>query len=153
MWFLYVEWQTRRVPDTHPKPDGYGYRYEFLLAGTGTNFYQQYLCWWTGNCSTWPESDPLLSLITAHLPLYRSRGALLHQPWTLSVCVRNLQKFTTVKKDTYTLNTQIMSYILNIFICVGMILLDILSQCFIYIHVINLSSTFNNTVIIYIIYF
>ncbi len=33
MWFLYVEWQTRRVPDTRPKPDGYGYK--FLPVGTG----------------------------------------------------------------------------------------------------------------------
>jgi hypothetical protein len=47
MWFLYVEWQTRRVPDTHPKSDGYAYGYEFLPAGTctGTNFYPQALYW------------------------------------------------------------------------------------------------------------
>jgi hypothetical protein len=37
MWFLYVEWQTRRVPDTHPKLDGY--EYEFLPVGMGMNFY------------------------------------------------------------------------------------------------------------------
>jgi hypothetical protein len=36
-----VEWQTRRVPDTRPKPDGYRYGYGFLPAGMsmGTNFY------------------------------------------------------------------------------------------------------------------
>jgi hypothetical protein len=52
MWFLYVEWQTRWVPDTRPKPDGY--MYEFLPVGTdtGTNFYPQPLCWRTGNYST-----------------------------------------------------------------------------------------------------
>jgi hypothetical protein len=33
MWFLHVEWQTQRVPDTHLKPDGYGY--EFLPTGVG----------------------------------------------------------------------------------------------------------------------
>jgi hypothetical protein len=59
-----VEWQTRRVPVTRPKPDGYGYGYKFLPAGTdmGTNFYPQPLCWRTGNCSTRPEPDPLPSL-------------------------------------------------------------------------------------------
>jgi hypothetical protein len=63
MWFLYVEWQTRRVPDTRPKPDGYGYGYEFLPAGTGTgtNFYPQPLCWRVGNCSTRPVAIPNLS--------------------------------------------------------------------------------------------
>jgi hypothetical protein len=66
MWFLYVEWQTRWVPDTRPKPDGYGYRYGFLPVGTGTdtNFYPQPLCWRAGNCSTRPESDSLPSLST-----------------------------------------------------------------------------------------
>jgi hypothetical protein len=38
---LHVEWQTRRVPDTRPKPDGHGYGYEFppVSMGMGTNFY------------------------------------------------------------------------------------------------------------------
>jgi hypothetical protein len=65
MWFLYVEWQTRQIPNTHPKPDGYGYGYEFLPVGTGTgtNFYPQTLCWRAGNYSTRPEPDPLSSLI------------------------------------------------------------------------------------------
>jgi hypothetical protein len=60
-----VKWQTRRVPDTRPKPDGYGYGYEFLPTGTGmsTNFYPQPLCWRAGNCSTRPEPDPLPSLL------------------------------------------------------------------------------------------
>jgi hypothetical protein len=41
MWFLLVEWRTRRVPDARPKPDEYGYMYEFLPNGmcTSTNFY------------------------------------------------------------------------------------------------------------------
>jgi hypothetical protein len=66
MWFLYAEWQIRRVPDTRLKPDGYGYEYEFLPVGTGTgtNFYPQSLCWRAGNYSTRPEPDPLPSLIS-----------------------------------------------------------------------------------------
>jgi hypothetical protein len=65
MWFLYVEWQIQRVPDTRPKPDGYGY--EFLPTGMGTdiNFYQQALCWRMSNCSTRSKSDPLPSLLSA----------------------------------------------------------------------------------------
>jgi hypothetical protein len=51
-----------------------------------------------------------------------------------------------------------MSYILNILICVGMILLDSLVQCFLFIIMIDLSSTFDNTVVLicnllFIIYF
>jgi hypothetical protein len=41
-----------------------------------------------------------------------------------------------------------MSYKLNILICVGMILLDSPLQCFLFIVVIDLSSTFNSTVIL-----
>jgi hypothetical protein len=68
MWFLYVELQTRRVPDTRLKPNGYVYGYEFLPVGTGTdiNFYLQPLCWRAGNCSTRPEPDPLPSLCRSH---------------------------------------------------------------------------------------
>jgi hypothetical protein len=37
---------NRWVPDTCLKPDGYGYRYEFLTVGMGTDtdFYPQPLC-------------------------------------------------------------------------------------------------------------
>jgi hypothetical protein len=68
IWFLYVEWQTPRVPDTRPKPDGYGY--EFLPTDTGINFYPQPLCWRAGNCSTRSEPDPLPSLLLAWLDIY-----------------------------------------------------------------------------------
>jgi hypothetical protein len=44
MLFLYVEWQTRRVPDTRPKPDRYGYEFLPTGMGTGINFYLQHLC-------------------------------------------------------------------------------------------------------------
>jgi hypothetical protein len=46
------------------------------------------------------------------------------------------------------LNSRIMSYILNILICVGMILLDNLLQCFMFIDVIDLSRTCENTIIL-----
>jgi hypothetical protein len=46
------------------------------------------------------------------------------------------------------LNSSIMSYILNVLICVDMILLDNLLQYFMFIDVIDLSSTFNNTIIL-----
>jgi hypothetical protein len=74
--------------------------------------------------------------------------------------VSGLQESTTVKEDTYILNSQIMSYILNILIYVGMILLDSLLQCFLFIVVIDLSSIFDSSVVsicnqlfIFIVYF
>jgi hypothetical protein len=56
--------ETRRVPDTRPKPDEYGYGYEFLPVGTGTgtNFYLQPLYWRAGNYSPQSKPDPLPSL-------------------------------------------------------------------------------------------
>jgi hypothetical protein len=45
----------------------------------------------------------------------------------------------------YVLDSRIMSYILNISICVGMILLDILLQWFLFITVIDLASIFHST--------
>jgi hypothetical protein len=53
------------------------------------------------------------------------------------------QESTIVKEDTYILNSQIMSYILNLLICVDIIMLDSLLQCFLFIDVIDLSSTFD----------
>jgi hypothetical protein len=47
----------------------------------------------------------------------------------------------------YVLDSRIMSYILNILICVCMILLDSLLQCFLFIVVIDLSSTFHSIVV------
>jgi hypothetical protein len=74
--------------------------------------------------------------------------------------VSGLQESTTVKEDMYILNSQIMSYILNILIYVGMILLDSLLQCFLFIVVIDLSSIFDSSVVsicnqlfIFIVYF
>jgi hypothetical protein len=39
MWFLYVKWQIWRVPDIHPKPDGYGYEFLLVAMSTSINFY------------------------------------------------------------------------------------------------------------------
>jgi hypothetical protein len=85
-------------------------------------------------------------IITAHLPLRIYHE--LHQ----STC--GLQESIAGQEDTYVLNSwimsyiysQIMSYILNMFIYVGMILVDNLLQYFMFIIVIYLSSTLNNTV-------
>jgi hypothetical protein len=41
-----------------------------------------------------------------------------------------------------------MSYILNILICVGMILLDSVLQCFMFIALIDLSSIFDRTIVL-----
>jgi hypothetical protein len=55
-----------------------------------------------------------------------------------------LQKSILVK-DTYVLDSRIMSYILNILICVGMILLDRLLQWFPFIVGVDLASTIDST--------
>jgi hypothetical protein len=60
---------------------------------------------------------------------------------------RGLQESTTINEDTYVLNSRIMSNLLNILICVGMILLNSLMQYFMFIVVINLSSTYDTTVV------
>jgi hypothetical protein len=60
---------------------------------------------------------------------------------------------TTVKEDTYIIDYEIMSYILNILIYVVMILLDSLLKYFIFITVIDLSNTFVSIVLIYNILF
>jgi hypothetical protein len=62
--------------------------------------------------------------------------------------VRHLQESTPFEEVTYVLNSRIMSYILNMLIYVGMILLDNLLQCFLFIVVIDLSSNFDNTVVL-----
>jgi hypothetical protein len=35
---LHVKWQTRRVPNTRLKPDGYMYKYEFSPRGYGYGY-------------------------------------------------------------------------------------------------------------------
>jgi hypothetical protein len=86
-------------------------------------------------------------VITTHLPLHRSRTEPHHINRKLYQFMHGLQKSTTIKEDTYVLNSRIMSYILNILIYVDMILLDSLLQCFLFVTVVDLSSTFDSTVV------
>jgi hypothetical protein len=58
MLFLHVEWQTRWVPDTRSKPDGYVYKFLPTGTGMGTNFYLYPLCCLVGNFSTRPIAIP-----------------------------------------------------------------------------------------------
>jgi hypothetical protein len=77
-----------------------------------------------GKLSSW-LLNPLLHVChTARLPLRRSRAEhhLIYHELHQSMC--GLQESTIVQEDTYVLNSLIMSYILNILTCVGMILLD-----------------------------
>jgi hypothetical protein len=113
-----------------------------------------------GKLSSWLLDHFSKFVITAHLPLHRSCTVSHHINRTLRQSTRSLQKSTTVKEDIYALNSQIMSYILNILIYVCMILLDTLLQCFLFIVVIDLSSIFYSTLVlifnllfIFVIYF
>jgi hypothetical protein len=62
-----VKWQIRRVSDTRPKSDGYGYEFLPTDIGMCMTFYPQSLCWRAGNCSTWPEPDPLPSVFATNI--------------------------------------------------------------------------------------
>jgi hypothetical protein len=62
--------------------------------------------------------------------------------------VCSLEESTAAQEDMYILNSRIMSYILNIFICVVMILLDNLLQYFLFILVIDPSSPFSSTAVL-----
>jgi hypothetical protein len=99
-------------------------------------------------------------IIMTHLPLRRSCAEPHRIYYELCQSAHDLQKSTSVKEDTYVLNSRIMSFILNILICVGTILLHSLFQCLMLIIVIDLCSTFDNVVVsicnllfIFIIYF
>jgi hypothetical protein len=83
----------------------------------------------------------------SHLPLYRSRTEPHRIIREVHQSVRGLQESTIVYEVTYVLNSQIMSYILNLMIRVGMILLDNLLQYFLLIAVIDLSSIFDSAAV------
>jgi hypothetical protein len=100
-----------------------------------------------GKHSTWLLDHFSKFVITAHLPLHRSRAEPHRIYCELHQSARGLKESTTGKEDTYILHSRTMSYILNILICVGMILLDSLLQCFLFIFVIDLSITFDNIVV------
>jgi hypothetical protein len=63
-------------------------------------------------------------ILTACLPLHRSHGESCRINCELRQSMCSLQKSTIIKEDMYVLNFPIMSYILNILTCVGIILLD-----------------------------
>jgi hypothetical protein len=69
----------------------------------------------------------------------------------VSLC--ELQESITVEEIMYLFNSRIMSYILNMLIYVGIILLDNLLQCFMFITMIDLSRTFDSTLFQFVIYY
>jgi hypothetical protein len=100
--------------------------------------------------------------IMAHLSLHQTRAEGYHLQRELRQTNRPLHPIIVVKEPqvTYGSSSQIMSYILNMLICVGMILLDNLLQYFLSIIMIDLSRTYDSTtnlicivLIIFIIYF
>jgi hypothetical protein len=86
--------------------------------------------------------------ITAYLPLRRSRAEPRRIYRELRQTACGLQESIAVEKVTYVLNSQGMSYILNMLICIDMILLDNLLHYFLFIVVIGLSSTFYSTAVL-----
>jgi hypothetical protein len=100
-----------------------------------------------GKRSTWLLDRFSKFIITTHLSLHRSHVEPCHINRELRQSARNRQKSTTVKEDMYILNSRIMSFILNLLICIDMILLDSLLQYFMFIVVIELSSTFDKAIV------
>jgi hypothetical protein len=86
----------------------------------------------------------------ARLPLRQTRTEGHHIQCKLRQADRHLHLIiiiiVVVKEPqvTYSSSSQIMSYIFNMFICVGMILLDNLLQCLMFIAAINLSRTYDS---------
>jgi hypothetical protein len=59
-----------------------------------------------------------------------------------------LQESNVVEEATYIRNSRIISYILNMLICVGLILLDNLLQYFMFIVVMDLLRNCGNTIVL-----
>jgi hypothetical protein len=100
--------------------------------------------------------------ITAHLPLHRTRAEGRRLQRELRQVDRHLHPIVVVKKlqVTHDFSYQIMSYLLNILICVGMILLDNLLQYLLFIAMKDLCRTYDSTatlicnaLVIFMIYF
>jgi hypothetical protein len=87
---------------------------------------------------------------TARLPLRRSRAEGHRLQRELRPADRRLHPVVIVKEPqvTYGSCSQIMSYIFNMLICVGMILLDNLLQCFLFIVMIDLCRTYGTATIL-----
>ena len=90
-------------------------------------------------------------VITARLPLRRSRAEPHRIYRELRQAARRLQEPIVVIKEpqvTYGFSPQIMSYILSILICIGMILLDNLLKYFLFIAMTDLSRTCDSTAVL-----
>jgi hypothetical protein len=81
------------------------------------------------------------------LPLRRTRVEGRRFQHKLRQADRRLQPIVIIKEPQVTCNycSQIMSYILDMFICVYMIFLDNLLQYLLFINMIDLSRTYDNT--------
>jgi hypothetical protein len=87
--------------------------------------------------------------ITAHLPLRRMHAEVHRLQHELHQGHRRLHPIVVKEPQvTYGFSSQIMAYILNMFICVGMILLDNLLQYLLFIAVIDLFRTCDNIAIL-----
>jgi hypothetical protein len=84
---------------------------------------------------------------TARLPLHRSRAKGHRLQHELHQVDRRLHPVVVVKESqvTYGSCSQIMSYIFHMLICIGMILLDNMLQCLLFITMIDLSRTCGTT--------
>jgi hypothetical protein len=84
---------------------------------------------------------------TSRLPLRRSRAEDRRLQHELRQTDRRFHPVVIIKEPqvTYDFCFQIMSYIFNMLICVGMILLDNLLQCFLFI---DLSKTYGTATIL-----
>jgi hypothetical protein len=88
--------------------------------------------------------------ITTHSPLHRTRAEGRRLQRELRPADRSLHPIIVVNElqITYDFSFQIISYILDILICVAMILLDNVLQCLMFIVVIDLSKTCGSTIIL-----
>jgi hypothetical protein len=102
-----------------------------------------------GKHSTWLLDRFSKFIITTRLPLRWTSVDCRHLQCVIVQTEWHLHNSTVVKEEeaSYIVFSLIMSYMLNLVICIGMILLDLL-QCSIYIVVIDLSSTYDSTTIL-----
>jgi hypothetical protein len=86
----------------------------------------------------------------ACLPLHRTRAESRRIQRELRQADHHLHPIVIVKKThiMYDLSSQIMSYILNMLICIDMILLDILLKCLLFIAMIDICRTYDSTAIL-----
>jgi hypothetical protein len=82
-----------------------------------------------------------------HLTLHRTRAEGHHLQCELHQANHCLHPIVVIKESqaTYGFSSQIMSYLLHMLIHVGMILIDNLLQCLLFITMIDLSRTFDST--------